>query len=167
MQNRTVPLSLLTLPLLISAAITLPSLAIAAPMLPTADNTLQAEIEGSDGELLATQPGYVDSDEAEELSEVDGLEDDAPELGESSLNRPSSTSNSRSASGRRNGASLADRLAMSAASTATAQNVDSDSERSLGAPSRLQQKKKDSRGELLATQPAQVELNENRRMVVR
>ena len=31
----------------------------------------------------------------------------------------------------------------------------------------LQEKKKDSRGELLATQPAEVEFNENRRIVTR
>ncbi|MGM8887862.1 hypothetical protein ACS8FD_18195, partial [Psychrobacter sp. 1U2] len=62
-----------TLSLIIGAALVMPSIAMAAPMdqgnITPADmrdtpapNTLQAEIEGPDGELLATQPGEVESD---------------------------------------------------------------------------------------------------------
>ena len=64
------------LSLVLGTALALPTIAMAAPnavnnadLMPAdmrsmpVDNTLQAEIEGPDGELLATQPGAVDIDE--------------------------------------------------------------------------------------------------------
>ncbi len=67
MQNRT-------LSLIIGTALIMPTLAMAAPIdnsnvtpadmrTTPVENTLQTEIEGADGELLATQPGEVESDE--------------------------------------------------------------------------------------------------------
>ncbi|WP_367109015.1 hypothetical protein [uncultured Psychrobacter sp.] len=64
----------LSLSLLLSTALVVPTLAMADltgyeettpadTSTATADNTLQAEVEGPDGELLATQPGEVVTDE--------------------------------------------------------------------------------------------------------
>ena len=74
MQNRTLSLSLL-----ISAALAIPSLAMAAPVdmtsadvstttaMPT-DTMVEEEAVGPNGELLATQPGYVESDETQVIT---------------------------------------------------------------------------------------------------
>lgn len=77
MQNRILPLSLL-----ISAALAIPSLAMAAPTDTAADmnadmnampveNTVQEEAVGPNGELIATQPGYVESSESATATELD------------------------------------------------------------------------------------------------
>ncbi|MGM8900920.1 hypothetical protein, partial [Psychrobacter sp. 1Y4] len=68
------------LPLVLGATLVLPAAAIAAPVntsdiMPAdmrttpVDNTLQAEIEGPDGELLATQPGAVDDNNMDTMND--------------------------------------------------------------------------------------------------
>lgn len=149
MQNRTLPLSLL-----LGAALVMPGLAIAAPVstgniMPAdmrnapVDNTLQTEVEGPDGELLATQPDAI------EVNEQDSLSIDA--VAEQSLNK------------QHNNASYQPLIAGEAYSS----SVTPADKRTTAAPVTLQEKKKDKRGELLATQPADIEFKENRRIVAR
>ena len=68
------------LSLVLGATLVLPAAAIAAPVdtsdiMPAdmrttpVDNTLQAEIEGPDGELVATQPGAVDNNNMDAINE--------------------------------------------------------------------------------------------------
>ena len=68
------------LSLVLGATLVLPTIAMAAPVnnsdiMPAdmrtmpVDNTLQAEIEGPDGELLATQPGAVDDNDMDTMND--------------------------------------------------------------------------------------------------
>lgn len=87
MQHNTLSLSLL-----LSAALVAPTLAMAetanygdAASVETstvsAENTLQAEVEGPNGELLATQPGEVETEEnvVETTSEEESIETQSQE----------------------------------------------------------------------------------------
>ncbi|WP_201554262.1 hypothetical protein [Psychrobacter sp. 72-O-c] len=149
MQNRLLPLSLL-----VGAALVMPGLAIAAPANSTVmpadmrvapvDNTLQAEIEGPDGELLATQPGEV------EVNEQEALNGDVVAV--QPLNMQHSNANYQP-------------LIMGEAYNSS--DVTPADQRSTAAPITLQEKKKGPRGELLATQPGEVEVSESRRFIVR
>lgn len=192
MQNRTLPSSLL-----IAAALALPSVAIAAPVntadiqpadartMP-ADNTLQAQVEGPDGELLATQPGAVDTAEietaeievAEAMPEVEATAEVDMDVAEASEKTPEAIK-----------AVALEPAQAAPVDTATAQtlnkqhsaadyqplikgeahsgNVTPADASATATPVTLKEKKKDKRGELLATQPADVELGESRRIVVR
>ena len=173
MTNRMLPLSLL-----ISAAVAVPSLAMAAPVnhsdiqpadmrtMPV-DNTLQAEIEGPDGELLATQPGAVDDNDMDAMNavdmayEADDMDDDEPFAAE--IQR-------RAAYDQMAQAKLAE--AREAAEAQAINDIESSQVtpadmREQPADITLQEKKKDRRGELLATQPGQVEFNESRRFTIR
>jgi propanediol dehydratase small subunit len=92
-----------------------------------APNTLQAKIQGPDGELIATQPGEVEL-------------------------------NNGSASG------MTDTAAVASVNTGKVTPADM---RSTPAPNTLKAKIQGPDGELLATQPGEVQLNESRRLVVR
>lgn len=197
MQKRTLPSSLL-----ITAALALPSMAIAAPVntdpanindpvntnevtpvdqraLPV-DNTLQAELEGPDGELLATQPGAVETDEeiaiaADVESDDADMEMDAeavttdntPEAIKAVALEPAQTTpdqvNTQPLNKQHSDANYQPLLKGEAHSG----DVTPADQRESAVPITLQEKKKDKRGELLATQPADVELGETRRIVVR
>ena len=198
MQNRTLPSSLL-----IAAALTLPSVAIAEPVntadiqpadartMP-ADNTLQAQVEGPDGELLATQPGAVDTAEIEtadiETAEVEVADAEAmPDVDASTDVDMAAVEATTKTPEAIKAVALEPAQAVSA-DTASAQtlnkqhsaadyqplikgeargNVTPADASAAAAPVTLKEKKKDKRGELLATQPADVELGESRRIVVR
>ncbi|WP_299185996.1 hypothetical protein [uncultured Psychrobacter sp.] len=124
-----------------------------------APNTLQAEIEGPDGELLATQPGEIESDV------------DVTETNHNDMNDPNMMGNPDE---------MANPISEQAAPQALNQQhsnneyqpliageVVSDEANATNVPVTLQEKTKDNRGELLATQPAEVEFSENRRVVPR
>ncbi len=102
-----------------------------------APNTLQRKIEGPSGELLATQPGEV---EINELA-VAGTRSSSPNL---RYNQP---------------LLLGEQVQ---SGTVTPADV-----RTTPAPITLQQKIQGPRGELVATQPGEVEFIENRRISVR
>lgn len=193
MQNRTLPSSLL-----IAAALALPSVAIAAPVntadiqpadartMP-ADNTLQAQVEGPDGELLATQPGAVDTAEIEtaevEVAEAEAMPDveatadvdmaaveatkKTPEAIKAVALEPAQTVSADAASAqtlnKQHSAANYQPLIKGEARG----NVTPADASATATPVTLKEKKKDKRGELLATQPADVELGESRRIVVR
>lgn len=191
MTKRLLPLSLL-----VSAAITIPSLAIAAPVnqsdiMPAdmrtmpVDNTLQAEIEGDDGELLATQPGAVDDNDMDAMNTID-MEDEEAEEDEvnygiaAAAKAPSEAKEREAAQVRAEVAQARAELAQAAAEAQSkamaAAQMNNSRQRSAVTPAdmreapaavTLQEKKKDRRGELLATQPAQVDFKENRRIAVR
>ena len=172
MKNRTLPLSLL-----MGAAIAIPSLAMAAPANSEAmtevtpadmrtmpvDNTLEAEVEGPDGELLATQPGAIETNESEAVAIAD-MNDEA--------NEEMSAADD---------ADVVDAVALQPAQSTQALNMqhsaanyqpliageNATDEQAANTAITLQEKKKDPRGELLATQPAEIEANENRRITVR
>ena len=129
---------ILSLPLLISIALALPAIAVAAPantgsITPAdmrtmpAPNTLRAEIQGPDGELLATQPGEVEVNEG------------------SWLGMPNTVMPAPVNKG----------------------NVTPADMRTSPAPYTLRAKIKGPDGELLATQPGEVEISESRRFIVR
>lgn len=193
MQNRTLPSSLL-----IAAALALPSVAIAAPVntadiqpadartMP-ADNTLQAQVEGPDGELLATQPGAVDTAEIEtaevEVAEAEAMPDveatadvdmaaveatkKTPEAIKAVALEPAQAVSADAASAqtlnKQHSAANYQPLIKGEARG----NVTPADASATATPVTLKEKKKDKRGELLATQPADVELGESRRIVVR
>lgn len=92
-----------------------------------APNTLQAKIQGPDGELLATQPGEVELD------------------GDVSLGMPNTVTSAPVNTG----------------------DVTPADMRTMPAPNTLQAKIQGPDGELLATQPGEVQVSENRRFVVR
>ena len=102
-----------------------------------APNTLQRKIEGPSGELLATQPGEVEIDELA----VAGVRSSSPNL---QYNQP---------------LIIGEQI-----QTGTVTPADA---RVMPAPITLQQKIQGPRGELVATQPGEVEFIENRRIVVR
>ena len=178
------------LSLVLSTALALPTIAMAAPnavnnadLMPAdmrsmpVDNTLQAEIEGPDGELLATQPGAVDDNDMDAMNavdmayEADDMDDDKPSAAKVQQ---------RAAYGQmaqaKEAAARAEAEAQAHAAMMRNKQAINDIESSQVTPadmreqpveSTLQEKKKDRRGELLATQPGQVEFNENRRFTIR
>lgn len=193
MQNRTLPSSLL-----IAAALALPSVAIAAPVntadiqpadartMP-ADNTLQAQVEGPDGELLATQPGAVDTAEIE-TAEVEVAEAEAmPDVEATADVDMAAVEATKKTPEAIKAVALEPAQAVSADATSAQTlnkqhsaanyqplikgeargNVTPADASATATPVTLKEKKKDKRGELLATQPADVELGESRRIVVR
>lgn len=155
------------LSLVLGTALALPTIAMAAPnavnnadLMPAdmrsmpVDNTLQAEIEGPDGELLATQPGAVDIDEDNmDMDDEDDMAvaEDNVAIAEAEPTMPNSTTSYQP---------------MLAGENANS-NVTPADMREQPVESTLQEKKKDRRGELLATQPGQVEFNESRRFTIR
>ena len=185
------------LSLIVGATLVLPTMAMAAPvnnsdLMPAdmrnapVESTVQAEIEGPDGELLATQPGAVDveesntadvdmnmANEADEMNdETDDMDNEARDDNAALMNNAQATTNA---------------AAMTTATTAQApvqnaqapnmQHSNADYQPLIAgeaaienkvadAASTLQEKKKDKRGELLATQPANVQFKENRRIAV-
>lgn len=147
------------------------------------ESTVQAEIEGPDGELLATQPGAVDveesntadvdmnmANEADEMNdETDDMDNEASDDNASLMNNAQATTNAaamttaqapvQNAQAPNMQHSNADYQPLIAGEAATENKV-------ADAASTLQEKKKDKRGELLATQPANVQFKENRRIAV-
>ena len=157
------------LPLVLGATLVLPAAAIAAPVntsdiMPAdmrttpVDNTLQAEIEGPDGELLATQPGVVDDNNMDTMNDdMDSEEGDMDEDMTVTAENEMSDAQARAAMMRR---------AQMTNDVQSTQVTPADM-REKPVETTLQEKKKDRRGELLATQPGQVEFNENRRFTIR
>ena len=182
------------LSLIVGATLVLPTIAMAAPvnnsdLMPAdmrnaaVESTVQAEIEGPDGELLATQPGAVDveesntadvdmnmANEADEMNdETDDMDNEASDDNASLINNAQATTNAaamttaqapvQNAQAPNMQHSNADYQPLIAGEAATENKV-------ADAASTLQEKKKDKRGELLATQPANVQFKENRRIAV-
>lgn len=156
-----------TLSLIMGAALILPSLAMAAPattkeVTPAAKlaapvaNSLEEKIEGPDGELLATQPGAVESDVATTVS-IDEDEDE-------------DTEEATVADAPLQPAPATQALNMQHSDTNYQPLIDGEAfvngQANNNTAITLQEKKKDQRGELLATQPADVEFKENRRITV-
>ncbi len=232
MQNRT-------LSLIIGTALAMPSIAMAAPMdqgnvtpadmrVTPAPNTLQTEIEGPDGELLATQPGEVEGDinvtetnpqemndpnmmgnpeemndpnmmgNPEEMNDPNMMgnpeEMNDPNMmgNPEDMNDPSMIENPEEMNDPNmmgnpeemndpnmmdNPEEMANPVSEQAAPQALNQQHSNNEYQPLiagevvsdnaNAPVTLQEMTKDSRGELLATQPAEVEFSENRRVVPR
>ncbi|MEN8625313.1 hypothetical protein [Psychrobacter proteolyticus] len=183
------------LSLIVGATLVLPTMAMAAPvnnsdLMPAdmrnaaVESTLQAEIEGPDGELLATQPGAVDV-EASNNADVD-MDDEADEMNDEADDMDDAARDDNAAL-RNNAQATTNAAAMTTATTAQApvqnaqapnmQHSNADYQPLIAgeaatenkvadAASTLQEKKKDKRGELLATQPANVQFKENRRIAV-
>jgi cell division protein FtsN len=185
------------LSLIVGASLVLPTMAMAAPvnnsdLMPAdmrnaaVESTVQAEIEGPDGELLATQPGAVDveesntadvdmdmANEADEMNdETDDMDNEARDDNAALMNNAQATTNAAAMTNAttaqapvQNAQALnmqhsnADYQPLIAGEAATENKV-------ADAASTLQEKKKDKRGELLATQPANVQFKENRRIAV-
>jgi hypothetical protein len=182
------------LSLIVGATLVLPTMAMAAPvnnsdLMPAdmrnaaVESTVQAEIEGPDGELLATQPGAVDveapntanvdmdmGNEADEMNdETDDMDNEASNDNAALMNNAQATANAaamttaqapvQNAQAPNMQHSNADYQPLIAGEAATENKV-------ADAASTLQEKKKDKRGELLATQPANVQFKENRRIAV-
>ncbi|MFP3455755.1 hypothetical protein R0J89_05730 [Psychrobacter sp. SIMBA_152] len=182
------------LSLIVGATLVLPTMAMAAPvnnsdLMPAdmrntpVESTVQAEIEGPDGELLATQPGAVDveasttadvdmdmGNEADEMNdETDDMDNEAGNNNAALMNNAQATANAaamttaqapvQNAQAPNMQHSNADYQPLIAGEVATENKV-------ADAASTLQEKKKDKRGELLATQPANVQFKENRRIAV-
>ena len=101
-------------------------------------NTLQSKVEGPSGELLATQPGEVELD--------------------------SDTANRVQPLNMQHSAANYQPLIKGEVNSG---NVTPADMRTTPAPVTLREKKQDPRGELLATQPGEIEFNESRRIVVR
>ncbi|WP_058369872.1 hypothetical protein [Psychrobacter sp. ENNN9_III] len=187
MQNRT-------LSLIIGTALAMPGIAMAAPMdqgnitpadmrVTPAPNTLQAEIEGPDGELLATQPGEVESDVNVAETNSDEMNDPNMMGNPDEMNDPNMMGNPDEMNDpnmMENPEEMANPVSEQAAPQALNQQhsnneyqpliageVLNDDPNSANATVTLQEKTKDNRGELLATQPAEVEFSENRRVVPR
>ncbi|MGP5060077.1 hypothetical protein [Psychrobacter celer] len=161
--------------LLIGATLILPTMAMAAPvntaevtpadkLAEPVDNTLQAEVEGPDGELLATQPGAVESEEAVAVTDAAAMEVATNEATEEENDamaaagmQPAQTEQPAPALNMQHSdANYQPLLAGEGATDDEAANTEIT----------LQEKKKDKRGELLATQPADVEFKENRRIAI-
>lgn len=102
-------------------------------------NTLQQKIEDEDGELLATQPGQVAVSQATEIEMADEENEDSAvaDIATQTTENHSSVDTTPTLAGE------------------TGSNIEA-------TPITLQQKIKDKRGELQATQPGQVEIQENR-----
>ncbi|MEL0620263.1 hypothetical protein [Psychrobacter proteolyticus] len=185
------------LSLIVGATLVLPTMAMAAPvnnsdLMPAdmrnaaVESTVQAEIEGPDGELLATQPGAVDV-EASNAADVDmDMNNEADEMNDETDDMDNEASNDNAAL-MNNTQATTNAAAMTNATTAQApvhnaqapnmQHSNADYQPLIAgeaatenkvadAASTLQEKKKDKRGELLATQPANVQFKENRRIAV-
>ena len=108
------------------------------------ENTLQQKVEDEEGELLATQPGKVAVAEqtTAEVAEEEGAgTEDRQQLAEAAAGQqaPANIDATPTLAGESGG------------------NIEA-------TPITLQQKVKDNRGELQATQPGQVEVQENRRV---
>ncbi|MGP5646271.1 hypothetical protein [Psychrobacter celer] len=163
------------LSLLMGATLILPTMAMAAPvnkaevtpadkLAEPVDNTLQAEVEGPDGELLATQPGAVESEEAVAVTDAAAMEAATNEATEEENDamaaagmQPAQTEQPAPALNMQHSdANYQPLLAGEGATDDEAANTEIT----------LQEKKKDKRGELLATQPADVEFKENRRIAI-
>ena len=163
------------LSLLMGATLILPTMAMAAPvntaevtpadkLAEPVDNTLQAEVEGPDGELLATQPGAVESEEAVAITDAAAMEVATNEATEEENDamaaagmQPAQTEQPAPALNMQHSdANYQPLLAGEGATDGEAANTEIT----------LQEKKKDKRGELLATQPADVEFKENRRIAI-
>lgn len=163
------------LSLLMGATLILPTMAMAAPvntaevtpadkLAEPVDNTLQAEVEGPDGELLATQPGAVESEEAVAITDATAMEVATNEATEEENDamaaagmQPAQTEQPAPALNMQHSdANYQPLLAGEGATDDEAANTEIT----------LQEKKKDKRGELLATQPADVEFKENRRIAI-
>ena len=163
------------LSLLMGATLILPTMAMAAPvntaevtpadkLAEPVDNTLQAEVEGPDGELLATQPGAVESEEAVAITDAAAMEVATKEATEEENDamaaagmQPAQTEQPAPALNMQHSdANYQPLLAGEGATDNEAANTEIT----------LQEKKKDKRGELLATQPADVEFKENRRIAI-
>ena len=163
------------LSLLMGATLILPTMAMAAPvntaevtpadkLAEPVDNTLQAEVEGPDGELLATQPGAVESEEAVAITDAAAMEAATNEATEKENDamaaagmQPAQTKQPAPALNMQHSdANYQPLLAGEGATDDEAANTEIT----------LQEKKKDKRGELLATQPADVEFKENRRIAI-
>ncbi|MGP5074444.1 hypothetical protein ACTXGZ_02835 [Psychrobacter celer] len=163
------------LSLLMGATLILPTMAMAAPvntaevtpadkLAEPVDNTLQAEVEGPDGELLATQPGAVESEEAVAITDAAAMEMATNEATEEENDamaaagmQPAQTEQPAPALNMQHSdANYQPLLAGEGATDDEAANTEIT----------LQEKKKDKRGELLATQPADVEFKENRRIAI-
>jgi len=187
------------LSLIVGATLVLPIMAMAAPvnnsdLMPAdmrntpVESTVQAEIEGPDGELLATQPGAVDVDvEASNTADVDmDMGNEADEMNDETDDMDNEASDDNAAL-MNNAQATTNAAAMTTATTAQAavqnaqapnmQHSNADYQPLIAgeaatenkvadAASTLQEKKKDKRGELLATQPANVQFKENRRIAV-
>ncbi len=181
------------LSLIVGATLVLPTMAMAAPvnnsdLMPAdmrntpVESTVQAEIEGPDGELLATQPGAVDvkasntadvdMDMDNEADETDDMDNEASDDNAALMNNAQATTNAaamttattvqapvQNAQAPNMQHSNADYQPLIAGEAATENKV-------ADAASTLQEKKKDKRGELLATQSANVQFKENRRIAV-
>lgn len=159
------------LPLVLGATLVLPAAAIAAPVntsdiMPAdmrttpVDNTLQAEIEGPDGELLATQPGAVDDNNMDTMNDdMESEEGDIDEDMTATAEKEMSDTNAQARAAMMRRAQMTNDVQSSQVTPADM--------REKPVEITLQEKKKDRRGELLATQPGQVEFNENRRFTVR
>ena len=163
------------LSLLMGATLILPTMAMAAPvntaevtpadkLAEPVDNTLQAEVEGPDGELLATQPGAVESEEAVAITDAAAMEVATNEATEEENDamaaagmQPAQTEQPAPALNMQH--SDANYQPLLAGEGAT-------DDEAANAEITLQEKKKDKRGELLATQPADVEFKENRRIAI-
>lgn len=163
------------LSLLMGATLILPTMAMAAPvntaevtpadkLAEPVDNTLQAEVEGPDGELLATQPGAVESEEAVAVTDAAAMEVATNEAAEEENDamaaagmQPAQTEQpAPELNMQHSDANYQPLLAGEGATDDEAANTEIT----------LQEKKKDKRGELLATQPADVEFKENRRIAI-
>lgn len=163
------------LSLLMGATLILPTMAMAAPvntaevtpadkLAEPVDNTLQSEVEGPDGELLATQPGAVESEEAVAVTDAAAMEVATNEATEEENDamaaagmQPAQTEQPAPALNMQHSdANYQPLLAGEGATDNEAANTEIT----------LQEKKKDKRGELLATQPADVEFKENRRIAI-
>lgn len=154
------------------------------------ESTVQAEVEGPDGELLATQPGAVDVEESDTTDidmgdEADDMNDETDDMdNEASDDTVALMTNTEAAASPEATPSAE---AMTTATTAQvpvhnaqAPNMQhsnanyqpliageaASDNKTADAVSTLQEKKKDKRGELLATQPANVQFKENRRIAV-
>lgn len=159
------------LPLVLGATLVLPAAAIAAPVntsdiMPAdmrttpVDNTLQAEIEGPDGELLATQPGAIDDNNMDTMN--DDMESEEGDMDEDMTVTAEEEMSDADAQAR---AAMMRRAQMT--NDVQSSQVTPADMREKPVEITLQEKKKDRRGELLATQPGQVEFNENRRFTIR
>ena len=164
------------LSLVLGATLVLPAAAIAAPVdtsdiMPAdmrttpVDNTLQAEIEGPDGELVATQPGAVDNNNMDAInedmeSEEGDMDEDMTVTADKEM--PEDQVKAELAQAR----ATAERPTQMTNDVQSSQITPADM-REKPVEITLQEKKKDRRGELLATQPGQVQFNENRRFTIR
>ena len=159
------------LSLVLGATLVLPTIAMAAPvnnsdLMPAdmrtmpVDNTLQAEIEGPDGELLATQPGAVDDNNMDMMN--DDMESAEGDMDEDQIKAEVAQARAELAQARATAESPTQMTNDVQSSQVTPADM-----REKPVEITLQEKKKDTRGELLATQPGQVEFNESRRFTVR